>query len=63
MVVICCQPLELPQMRELPPIKLGRTPKERTLYEQLGDLYSLIVTTEHIETAYVRDAISEQASV
>ena len=50
-------------MRELAPIKLGRTPKERTLYEQLGDLYSLVVTTEHIETAYVRDAISEQASV
>ena len=30
------------------------------LYEQLGDLYSLIVTTEHIELAYVRDAITEQ---
>lgn len=54
-------PLDLPTMRELPPIKLGRTPKERVLYEQLGDLYSLIVTMEHIELAYVRDAISEQA--
>ena len=48
-------------MKEYPPIKLGRTAKERVLYEQLGDLYSLIVTTEHLELAYVRDAISEQA--
>jgi len=48
-------------MRDLPPIKLGKSAKERQWYEQLGDLYSLIVTTEHLETAYVRDAISEQA--
>lgn len=54
-------PLDLPAMRELPLIKLGKSPKDRMLYEQLGDLYSLIVTTEHIELAYVRDAITEQA--
>ena len=44
-------------------MKLGRTPRDRTLFEQLGDLYSLLVTTDHIEKAFVRDAISDQESV
>lgn len=46
---------------QLPPIKLATTRQERVLYDQLADLYSLLVTTEHIETAYVRDAIDGES--
>ncbi|KDO31768.1 hypothetical protein SPRG_03688 [Saprolegnia parasitica CBS 223.65] len=42
-------------------IKLWDTPKERRMYEDLSDLYAIIKTTEHLETAYVRDAISPDA--
>lgn len=44
-------------------MKLGKTPRDRTLFEHLGDLFSLLVTMDHIEKAFVRDAISEQESV
>jgi ESCRT-I complex subunit VPS28 len=46
------------QFHELPAIKLSTTREERLLYDGLADLYSLLVTMEHIETAYVRDLIS-----
>ncbi|OQR90749.1 vacuolar protein sorting-associated protein 28 [Achlya hypogyna] len=39
-------------------VKLWDTAKERRMYEDLSDLYAIIKTTEHLETAYVRDAIS-----
>ena len=44
---------------ELPPIKLYSTREQRDLCEQLADLYSLLLTIEHLETAYVRDAIPD----
>jgi len=53
-------PFPIPPMQELPLIKIGQSSSERAYYEQLSDLFSIIVTTEHIEKAYVRDAISEQ---
>jgi len=43
---------------EIPPVKLYSTREQRELQEQLADLYSLLVTIEHVETAYVRDAIT-----
>lgn len=46
------------EFQELPPVKLYNTREQRELSEQLADLYSLLVTIEHVETAYVRDAIS-----
>ena len=36
------------------------TPQERQKYDNLADLYSIIVATEHLERAYIRDAISPQ---
>ncbi|CAK4071361.1 unnamed protein product [Aphanomyces euteiches] len=39
-------------------IKLFESAKDRRMYEDLSDLYAIIKTTEHLETAYVRDAIS-----
>ena len=39
-------------------MKLERN--ERILYENLADLYSIMVATEHLERAYIRDAISSQ---
>ena len=32
--------------------------QERAMYENLADLFSIIVTTEHLENAYVRDCVS-----
>ena len=44
-------------------IKLSNSPKEREQYENLADLYSIFKTTEAIEKAYVRDAITEDEFV
>ena len=49
-----------PDTIDLPPIKLYTTREQRDLSEQLADLYSLLLTIEHVETAYVRDAITNQ---
>lgn len=38
-------------------VKLYETMKEREKYEMMADLYSIILTVEHLEKAYVRDAI------
>lgn len=39
-------------------VKLATTREEKQLYDQLGELYSIIVATEHLEKAYVRDAVT-----
>ncbi|ETV81813.1 hypothetical protein H257_05384 [Aphanomyces astaci] len=39
-------------------VKLFESAKDRRMYEDMSDLYAIIKTTEHLETAYVRDAIS-----
>lgn len=44
---------------ELPPVKLYSTREQRDVVEQLADLYSLLLSIEHLETAYVRDAIAD----
>eukprot|EP01037_Dinobryon_pediforme_P046852 gene46852-60463_t len=48
-------PLNRPKMEE---IKLFETSKERKSLEDLADLYSIIRTTESLEAAYSRDAIT-----
>jgi hypothetical protein len=32
----------------------------RVLYDKLADLYSIIVVIEHLETAYVRDVLTDK---
>lgn len=39
-------------------ITLWNGPKERSHFEDMADLYSIIKTTQHLEKAYVRDLIS-----
>jgi len=39
-------------------VKLYNNTKERELYENMADLYSIIKTVEHLEKAYIRDSIS-----
>jgi len=40
---------------------LATTREEKKLFDDLGDLYSIIVAIEHLEKAYVRDAVSGDA--
>jgi hypothetical protein len=44
-------------------IKLCSNNKEREMYDNLAELYSIIKTTEHLERAYIRDSISAKESV
>lgn len=44
--------------KDLPLIKLTVSRDDRLLYDNLADLYSLLVCCEHVETQYVRDAIT-----
>ena len=43
----------------LPEIDLYSSTKERRAYENMGDLYTIIIATEHLERAYAQDAISQ----
>jgi hypothetical protein len=47
------------QRRKVNEIKLYETARERAVFEELSDLYSIIRATEALETAYSRDAISK----
>ncbi|CAM9165500.1 unnamed protein product [Ectocarpus fasciculatus] len=57
-----------PQQIQTPPVERSRpkfseikaydSSKERALYEELGDLYSIMKATEVLEKAYSRDAVS-----
>jgi ESCRT-I complex subunit VPS28 len=49
------QPIHQPVKRER--VKLWENMKEREKFDSMADLYSIILTTEHLEKAYVRDAI------
>ncbi|KAL3708248.1 Vacuolar protein-sorting-associated protein 28 [Talaromyces marneffei ATCC 18224] len=40
-------------------VKLASSSAERDLYESLAEIYSIIVTLDGLEKAYIRDAISE----
>lgn len=44
--------------RTLNEIELFETSKEREHYDNLADLYAIIIATEHLERAYARDAIT-----
>jgi len=41
-------------------ITLYESQKERATYDNLADLYTIILATEHLERAYARDAVTEQ---
>lgn len=40
-------------------VKLASSSAERDLYESLAEIYSIIVTLDGLEKAYIRDAIPE----
>ncbi|PGH26485.1 hypothetical protein AJ80_01799 [Polytolypa hystricis UAMH7299] len=40
-------------------VKLSSTPAERDLYESLAEIYSIIITLDGLEKAYIKDAITE----
>lgn len=44
----------LPQDEE---VRLYSTPQERELFDSLSTLYSIIVSFEYLERAYVRDSV------
>lgn len=41
-------------------IELFESSKEREAYDNLADLYTIILATEHLERAYARDAITQK---
>jgi hypothetical protein len=42
-------------------VRLYENNRERERWETLADIYSLFVTVEHLEKAYIRDAIPADA--
>lgn len=40
-------------------VKLASTPAERDLYESLAEIYSIIITLDGLEKAYIKDAVTE----
>jgi ESCRT-I complex subunit VPS28 len=42
-------------------VKLHMTARDREMYDNQADLYAIIKTMEHLEKAYVKDAISAEA--
>lgn len=44
-------------------IELYDSAKEREAYDNLADLYTIILATEHLERAYARDAITQKEYV
>lgn len=45
---------------ELPEVRLSTTAEERSVQESLAELYSIIKTTEHLERAYIKDAVTAE---
>eukprot|EP00808_Paulinella_micropora_P020506 g78090.t1 len=48
------------EIKQLPKILLGSDRKEKLKYEHLGDLFAIVVAVEHLEKAYVIDAVSDK---
>lgn len=44
-------------------VKLYNNKRERQKYENLSDLFAIIVSLDYLEKAYVRDAIKEDEQV
>tara|TARA_R110002050_G_scaffold62651_1_gene137489 strand:- start:1965 stop:2411 length:447 start_codon:yes stop_codon:yes gene_type:complete len=49
-----------PQQAPQQEIKLYTNMKERAYYDNLADLYSILVATEHLEKAYIRDSCTAE---
>jgi chaperonin cofactor prefoldin len=47
--------------QKLPKITLSTTRSERVQNEALGDLFAIVTAMEHLEKAYITDAITEKA--
>eukprot|EP00271_Cylindrocystis_brebissonii_P002381 TRINITY_DN12975_c0_g1_i1.p1 TRINITY_DN12975_c0_g1~~TRINITY_DN12975_c0_g1_i1.p1 ORF type:complete len:217 (+),score=29.20 TRINITY_DN12975_c0_g1_i1:281-931(+) len=47
-----------PPLESLSEVRLWNDKKEREMYENFADLYAIIITTEKLEKAYVRDIVS-----
>jgi len=47
-----------PSIAAIKDVKLYSNTKEREMYENMADLYSIIKTVEHLEKAFIRDSIS-----
>lgn len=45
--------------QSMPEIDLYESSRERKAYENMGDLYTIITATEHLERAYAQDAITQ----
>jgi hypothetical protein len=58
--LICCIKSRKKKVKEMmqQEVKLYNNPKEREMYENMADLYSIIKTTEALERAHMRDAIN-----
>ena len=54
LLLTACAPPPPPQDEE---VRLYSTPQERELFDSLSTLYSIIVSFEYLERAYVRDSI------
>ena len=46
--------------KELPPIELAADRKESQKFDSYADFFSIIVAMEHLETAFVRDVITDK---
>lgn len=53
--------LQLTQNPLLQELKLSTTSAERDLYDSLAEIYSIIITLDALEKAYLKDSISENA--
>jgi ESCRT-I complex subunit VPS28 len=40
-------------------VRLASTPAERDLYDSLAEIYSIIITIDGLEKAYIKDSITE----
>eukprot|EP01089_Gocevia_fonbrunei_P000947 TRINITY_DN10914_c0_g1_i1.p1 TRINITY_DN10914_c0_g1~~TRINITY_DN10914_c0_g1_i1.p1 ORF type:complete len:198 (+),score=35.62 TRINITY_DN10914_c0_g1_i1:26-619(+) len=47
-------------MQNVPEVKLYNNNKEREIFDNMADLYSIIKTAEHLEKANMRDAVSQE---
>lgn len=45
----------------LPEVRLHSNAEERVTHDNLSELYSIIKTVEHLERAYIRDAVTPEA--
>lgn len=51
---------KLPSLGVSQEVKLFSTTREREYYDHLADIYAILVCTEHLEKAYIKDTITAQ---